>query len=288
MRLRSAVLFAAGLLFANFWLHDGARSQTSRTPPLSLAPPPSVADQGSPPPAACHWGGLNMWCSTPGAKGSPPPTAAPDVPMDPPAVITASPPTASTKGSPSPAAENVSPPAPTDDVPPPAPTAKRTARSTAAKTAPPPATAREVPAPAAENVSPPAPTDDVPPPAATAKRAARSATARNTPPPTVDKDAPASAADNILPSPGIDNLLPTPRNGKPSPSQKPAAEDDGYTAGIDDSEETGRPPPTRPRPAKQAKVRQKPDTTQRSSATDSLDDTEIEKLKPKLTICRGC
>src|ERR1700737_2723521 len=69
---------------------------------------------------------------------------------------------------------------------------------------------------------------------------------------------------------------------------QPAADYDGFTVGIDDGEETGQPLPIRPRPAKQSKVRQKPDTTEGPSAIQSLDDAEIEKLKPKLTICRGC
>jgi hypothetical protein len=91
-----------------------------------------------------------------------------------------------------------------------------------------------------------------------------------------------------LPTPGIDNMLPTPHIRKQSPSQKPAADYDGFTAGIDEGEETGQPPPTRPRPAKQSKVRQKPDATEGPSATQSLDDAEGEKLKSKLTICQGC
>jgi hypothetical protein len=81
-------------------------------------------------------------------------------------------------------------------------------------------------------------------------------------------------------------MLPTP--GKLSPSQKPAADYDGFTAATDDGEETGQPPPVRPRAAKQSKVRQKPDTTEGPSAIQSLDDAEGEKLKSKLTICRGC
>jgi hypothetical protein len=51
-----------------------------------------------------------------------------------------------------------------------------------------------------------------------------------------------------------------------------------------DDQETGQPLPIRPRPAKQSKVRQKPDTTEGRSA----DDAEVEKLKTKLLICRGC
>jgi hypothetical protein len=131
-------------------------------------------------------------------------------------------------------------------------------------------------------------TDDAPPPTATAKRSARSAAAKNSPPPAAAKDAPPPAIDNILPTPGIDNMLPTPHTGKLSPSQRPAADYDGYTAGIDDGEETVQPPPNKPRPVKQSKVRHKPDTTEGPAAIQSPDDSEIEKLKPKLTICRGC
>jgi hypothetical protein len=122
-------------------------------------------------------------------------------------------------------------------------------------------------------------TDNVP------ARTARSAAAKNSPPPANDKDAPAPAIDNILPTPGIDNSLPK-RIGKLSPSQEPGP--DGFTVGIDDGEETGQPLPIRPRP-KQSKVRQKPDVAERPSAIQSLgDQAEIEKLKPSLTICRGC
>jgi hypothetical protein len=203
MRLKRAVLFAVGFLFVTFWLLGGARCQSS--PPLD------------------RW--ENIRAASPGvlsprttAKGSPPP--APEIPMYPPPVILASPPTA---------------------------------------------------------------TDDVPPRTATARGSARSAAAKNSPLPANDKDAPAPAVANILPTPGIDSLLPTPGTGKLSPSQEPGP--DGFTVGIDDGKETGQPLPIRPRPAKQSKVRQKPDTP---SAIQSLGDAEIEKLKPKLVICRGC
>lgn len=253
MRGKSAALFTVGLLFVSFWLHGGARCQSLPAPPLSLAPPPSVTDQGSPP-AGCYWGGLHLWCSQPASPGVvspqptakdslPPPTMAPEVPMYPPPVISAPPTSATAKGSPPPTAKKVSPPMATDHVP---------ARA---------ATARGSSPPAAKNVSPPTATDDVP---------ARTAIAKGSSPP---------AIDNILPTPGIGNL---------SPSHEPAANDDGFTVGIDDGEETGQPRPIKPRPAKQSKVRQKPDTTGGPSAIQSLDDAEIEKLKPKLTICRGC
>ena len=242
MRLKSAALFVVGFLFVSFWLLGGARCQSSVAPPLSLAAPSSVTDQGSPPAATCYWGGLNL-CSNPAspgvlsprprAKGSPPPPPmAPEVPMYPPPVVLATPPSVTAKGSPPPAAKNVSPPTATDDVP--------------ARTA-------------------------------TAKGSARLATAKNSPPPANAEDARAPAIDNTLPTPGV---------GKLSPSQEPGP--DGFTVGIDDDEETGQPLPIRPRPAKQSKVRQKPDTTEGRSAIQSLDDAEVEKLKPKLTICRGC
>ena len=230
MRLKSAALFAVGFLFVS--LAAWRRSMSKLGCPAAFnCPAASVTDQGSPTAATCHWGGLNL-CSNPAspgvlsrrptAKGSPPP--APEVPMYPPPVILASPPTA---------------------------------------------------------------TDDVPPRTATAKDSARSAAAENSPPPANDKDAPAPAVANILPSPGIDNLLPTPRIGKLSPSQEPGP--DGFTAGIDDGEETGQPLPIRPRPAKQSKVSQKPDIAERPSAIQSLgDQAEVKKLKPNLTICRGC
>src|SRR5262245_61982227 len=133
MRLKSAALFAVGFLLVSFWLHGGARCQSSLAAPLSLAPPPSVTDRGSPPAATCYWGGLHLLCSEPAGPGvlSPRPTA---------------------KGSPPPVAKNVSPPMAADDVPAPTATAKRS------------------PPPAAKNVSPPTATDDVPAPTATAKR----------------------------------------------------------------------------------------------------------------------
>jgi hypothetical protein len=225
MRLKSAALFAVCFLFVSFWLHGGARCQSSVASPLSLAAP--VTDQGSPPAARCYWSGLNWWCSSPPgpgvlpprprAKGSPP--MAPEVPMYPPPVVLAAPPSVTAKGS--------------------SPTATK-------------------------NVSPPVATDDVPARTATAKGSARLAAAKNSPPPANAEDARAPAI------------------GKLSPSREPGP--DGLIVVIDDDEETGQPLPIRPRPAKQSKVRQKPDTTEGRSA----DDAEVEKLKTKLIICRGC
>jgi hypothetical protein len=155
--------------------------------------------------------------------------------------------------------KSVAPPMVTDDVPP---------RTATAKRSPPPAT---------KSVSPPTATDDIPSRTAIAKGSARSAAAKNSPPPANDKDA-APAVANTLPAPGI---------GKLSPSQEPDL--DGVTADIDDGEETGQPLPISPRPAKHSKVRQKPDIAERPSAIQSLgDQVEAEKLKPNLTICRGC
>ncbi|MGH6710595.1 MAG: hypothetical protein ACREEK_16670 [Bradyrhizobium sp.] len=86
MRMKNAALFAIGFLSVNFWLLDNAKCQTSLAPPLSLARP----------------------------------IPAPDVDASPPAIIRASPPTA------------------TDDAPPPKATAKRSAPPVAARDAPPP------------------------------------------------------------------------------------------------------------------------------------------------------
>src|SRR5258707_7381780 len=183
MRLKSAALFAVCFLFVSFWLHGGARCQSSVAQPLSLAAPQSVTDQGSPPAARCHWSGLNWWCSSPPSagvlscdsycararnnsalivaprpKGSPP--MAPEVPMYPPPVVLATPPSA------------------TDDVP---------ARTATAKGSPPTATTNE---------SPPAATADDPAPPATAKGSPPPATSKLSPPQAPDDDAPTTAIDN--------------------------------------------------------------------------------------------
>jgi hypothetical protein len=306
MRLKSAALFAVCFLFVSFWLHGGARCQSSVASPLSLAAP--VTDQGSPPAARCYWSGLNWWCSSPPgpgvlpprprAKGSPP--MAPEVPMYPPPVVLAAPPSVTAKGSSPTATKNVSPPVATDDVP---------ARTAAAKRSPPPA---------AKNVSPPAATEDGPartatakgssptvtknvsPPVATDDGPARTATAKRSPPTAAKNVSPAVATDDVpartatakgsarlaaaknSPPPANAEDARAPAIGKLSPSREPGP--DGLIVVIDDDEETGQPLPIRPRPAKQSKVRQKPDTTEGRSA----DDAEVEKLKTKLIICRGC
>ena len=283
MRLKSAALFAVGLLCVSFWMHGGARCQNSAAAPLSIAPPSSVTDQGSPPAATCHSTGLNRWCSNPASPGvlSPAPTArgsppqAPEVPVDPPPVILAS------------------PPASGDDIPPRASTAKRlppaatnnaSLPAAADDVSPPTAIANRRPPSATKNVSPPVATDDVSSLTATAKRPARSAVAKNSPPPADDKDAPATS--NMLPSSGVDNLVPTPRVGKPSPSQEPGP--DGLV-GTDYGVETGEPLPVKPRSAKQSKVRPKPDIAGGPLAIPSPgDQAGAEKLNPNLTICRGC
>src|SRR6185312_4700403 len=286
MRLKNAAFFAVGVLSVSYWPHGSARCQSSLAAPLSLAPPPSVTDQRSSPAATCHWGGLNMWCSNPEGPGvlSPRPTA---------------------KASPPPAAQNVSPPMATDDVPPHTATAKASPPRAVKNVSPPTATddvpsrtatAKASPPRAAKNISPPTATDDVPSHTATAKGSSPRAVKTISPPTATDDVPPRTAtakgsvrSATAKPTPGIDNILPTPRIGKRSPSQEPAGNYDGFTAGVEDSEETGQPLPIKPRPVKQSRVRQKADTTEGSSAKQPLDDqAEIEKLKPYLTICRGC
>lgn len=48
--MKHAALFAIGLLSISFAMHDGARSQTSLAPPLSLARPAPAPEETAPPP----------------------------------------------------------------------------------------------------------------------------------------------------------------------------------------------------------------------------------------------
>src|SRR5262249_50643873 len=163
MRLKSAALFAVGLLCVSLCVHGGARCQSSAAAPLSIAPPSSVTDQGSPPAATCHSTGLNRWCSNPAspgalspeptARGSPPPARTagglPPPPLLPPPPASAadvSPRTTTARGSPRSATNNASPPAATDDV------------------SPQTAIARRWPPAATNDASPPTATDDASPP----------------------------------------------------------------------------------------------------------------------------
>ena len=102
---------------------------------------------------------------------------------------------------------------------------------------------------------------------------AQSAAAKNSVPPISAKDTSATAFSNPLPTPSL---------GKPSQS----GNYDGFTVGTDQDEETRQPPPRTGAPSKRTNVRQKHD---RSPALQPLDDqAEVEKLKTKLLICRGC
>ena len=120
----------------------------------------------------------------------------------------------------------------------------------------PPLSLAAPPAVTAED-APPIATDDVPPPAAVAKRSRASVTAKDRPP-----------------------------TATLSPSPKPAADYDGFTAGVVDDEDTSNQTtkPVRARPAQQPKLRQRPD----SPEGQSVDQLEDEKLRRSLVICRGC
>jgi hypothetical protein len=95
--------------------------------------------------------------------------------------------------------------------------------------------------------TPPTATDDAPPPRAVAKRAAPPVAARNAPPP------------------------------------KPAADQDGFTTGIED--EPVQKMPDLARTAKRSKPVSEPDGIARGPWAGSAED---EALKRKLTICRDC
>jgi hypothetical protein len=80
-----------------------------------------------------------------------------------------------------------------------------------------------------------------------------------------------------------DGVSSTPVNGRLPPSPKPAADYDGFSIGIDEGNTSGQTTrPVRRRPAKQS---QEPDSI---AGQQSVDLAEDEKLKRKLTICRGC
>lgn len=112
--MKNATLFALGLLAAGVWSYDSARCQTSPSPPLSLAPPPS--NEGAASPAAAN----SVW----------PPMAAPSTPSRAAAV------------SPTPSAKrNVGSSGATDGVAPPTETANGPVPHRAAKDLPPRATA---------------------------------------------------------------------------------------------------------------------------------------------------
>jgi len=93
------------------------------------------------------------------------------------------------------------------------------------------------------------------------------------------------AIDDVPPPTAIDDVSPVIARLPPSP--KPAADYDGFTIGIiDDGDTSGQ--TTRsvgPRPAKKSKLRQEPVSIEGQQLVDQAED---EKLKRKLTICRGC
>lgn len=210
--MKNATLFALGLLAAGVWSNDSARCQTSLSPPLSLAPPPS--NEGTASPSAPN----NVW----------PPMAEPS----------SLPPRAAAV-SPTPLAKShVGSSRATDDVPPP---------TRGAKGSVPPRAARDVP-----------PRTNAP----------RSDTVEHT----------KLEPDNVSPAQVID---------RSPPSAKPVTDYDGFSVGIvDDNERSSHAThPVRPRRAKQPKANQEADHV---SGQQSVDPGEDDKLKGKLTICRGC
>src|SRR5258705_7220852 len=111
-------------------------------------------------------------------------------------------------------------------------------------------------------------TDDVPPPPATAKRSALPVTAKGAAPQAIPKDAlPTATAKDPQPT-AIDDVSPViPRL---PPSSKPATDYDGFTTGIvDDGDTSGQTTrPVRPRPAKESKLMQEPDSIEGQRSVD--------------------
>jgi hypothetical protein len=109
-------------------------------------------------------------------------------------------------------------------------------------------------------------------------------TAKDAPPPAIAADALPTATVKDTPPTASDDVSSTPVIGRLPPSPKPAADYDGFSVGIvddgDTSDQTTR--PVKRRPAKQPKLSQEP------AGQQSVDQAEDEKIKRKLTICRGC
>ena len=88
MRMKSAALLAIGLLSVDFGLLDGARGQTSRAPPLSLARPAPSPEVDAPPPVILATPPTATDDAPPPkatAKRAAPPVAATDMPSPKPA-----------------------------------------------------------------------------------------------------------------------------------------------------------------------------------------------------------
>ena len=154
--------------------------------------------------------------------------------------------------------------------------------------APPPSTDKgSAPAATTNSVWPPMAAPNVSPPRATAKRAVPPVTAKDTPGAATATEAPATANAKDAPPTAADDVSSTPVIGRLPPSPKPATDYDGFSVGIaddgDTSDQTTR--PVRSRPAQQSKLSQEPDNIAGQQSVDQADD---EKLKRKLTICRGC
>jgi hypothetical protein len=184
--------------------------------------------------------------------------------------LSLAPPPLTDKGSAPPATTNsVWPPMATPNVSPPRATAKSSAPS------------------ATTDVWPPSATNGVPPPPATAKRSVSPATAKDAPLPAIPTEALPTATVKDTPPTAPDHVSSAPVIGRLPPSPKPAADYDGFSIGIvDDGDTSGHTTrPVRPRPAKQSKLSQEPDSI---AGQQSVDQPEDEKLKRKLTICRGC
>ena len=119
----------------------------------------------------------------------------------------------------------------------------------------------------------------------------RGMTAKDPPSAATKGDGTPTATEGVPPRPGMSAQSAAAKNsarslapdlGNPSPS----GNYDGFTVGTDQDEETGQLLPRTRAPSKTSNVRQKHD---RSPALQPLgDQAEVEKLKTKLLICRGC
>ncbi|OMI15026.1 hypothetical protein BSN85_02560 [Bradyrhizobium brasilense] len=137
------------------------------------------------------------------------------------------------------------------------------------------------PPPPDERSASPGATNSVWPPTATAKssvppRAAEDSLPRSTAPRSATVEHTPVESGSASPAQVID---------RSPPSARPVPDYDGFSVGIDDDTSSRTTRPVRSHRAKQPKLDQEADRVSRQQSVDPGDD---DKLKGKLTICRGC
>lgn len=137
------------------------------------------------------------------------------------------------------------------------------------------------PPPSNEGSASPAATDSVRPPTETTKSSALPRAAKDLPPRSTTPRS-ATVEHTPLESGGVSSAQAIDRSPA---SAKPAPDYDGFSVDTDDDTSSRTTRPVRSHRAKQPKLDQEAD---RVSGHQSVDPGDDDKLKGKLTICRGC